>query len=68
MSAEIVNLRTARKAKQRRDAQAHAAENRARFGRTKHERQSGRAKEELAARRLDGLRRDDTGSGEEPGA
>ncbi|HWK34297.1 MAG TPA: DUF4169 family protein, partial [Hyphomicrobium sp.] len=47
MRAEIVNLRTARKAKQRRDAQAHAAESRTKFGRTKHERQAERAQEEL---------------------
>ncbi len=33
--AEIVNLRRARKAKNRRDKTAKAAENRARFGRTK---------------------------------
>ena len=38
MSAEIINLRRARKAKQRREADARAEENRAKFGRTKAER------------------------------
>lgn len=36
--AEIVNLRRARKAKARADKEAVAAENRARHGRTAHER------------------------------
>ena len=40
MSAEIINLRKARKAKQRRDAAARAEENRAKFGRTKAEREA----------------------------
>jgi hypothetical protein len=38
MTAEIVNLRRARKAKARDTRQAEAAENRVRFGRTKAER------------------------------
>ena len=40
MSAEIINLRQARKAKQRRDAEARGEENRAKFGRTKAEREA----------------------------
>ena len=38
MSAEIVNLRRARKEKARADKERQAAENRIRFGRTKAER------------------------------
>lgn len=63
MTAEILNLRKARKAKQRREAVAHAEENRAKFGRAKHERQAQQAAQDLADRRLDALRRDP----EEPG-
>ncbi len=40
MTAEIVNLRRARKAKARASDEAAAAENRIRFGRTKDERQA----------------------------
>ncbi len=58
MTAEIVNLRRARKAKQRLEAESHAAQNRAEFGRTKHARETERAEQDLAARRLDALRRD----------
>lgn len=66
MSAEIINLRRARKAKKRCEDQARAEENRARFGRPKHEREMARAEENLAVRRLDGLRRDRDPN--EPGA
>ena len=37
MSADVVNLRQARKQKARADKEQAAAENRARFGRSKHE-------------------------------
>lgn len=37
--ADIINLRQARKAKVRRDAESAAAANRAKFGRTKAEKQ-----------------------------
>jgi hypothetical protein len=57
MSAEIINLRRARKAKERRSAQARAEENRAAFGRTKRERTLTQAEQDLEARRLDALRR-----------
>lgn len=40
---DVVNLRRARKAKARSDAQAQAAANRAAFGRTKAERQADAA-------------------------
>lgn len=56
MAAEIVNLRKARKAKARSEAEARASENRIRFGRPKAERQAGDAEEALQARRLEGHR------------
>ena len=58
MTADIVNLRRARKAKQRQDAGAKAAENRAKFGRTKHARATDHAEAERAGRHLDALRLD----------
>jgi len=64
MSADIINLRRARKAKERREAEATASENRANFGRAKAERQASRAEKDLAARRLDANRREP--SGDEP--
>ncbi len=65
MSAEIINLRKARKAKQRRDAAARAEENRAKFGRTKAEREATGAEKDREARRLASLRRQH--GDEEPG-
>ena len=56
MTAEIVNLRRARKAKARASDEAAAAENRIRFGRTKEERRSVDALATLDARRLEGHR------------
>lgn len=64
MSAEIINLRNARKTKARRDAQARAEESRAAFGRTKAERTTTQAQQDLEARRLDALRRQ--GGDDEP--
>ena len=58
MTAEIINLRRARKAKQRQVAADEASENRLKFGRTRHERETERAKQSLDERRLDALRRD----------
>ncbi|MDH4983877.1 DUF4169 family protein [Hyphomicrobium sp. D-2] len=55
VTAEIINLRRARKAKNRRDAEARAEENRIAFGRTKAERQATDAANALEARKLDGL-------------
>lgn len=55
MAAEIINLRRARKAKNRRDAEARAEENRIAFGRTKAERQATDAANALEARKLNGL-------------
>ena len=56
MTAEIVNLRRARKAKARARDEAAAAENRIRFGRTKEERRSVEALATLDKRRLEGHR------------
>jgi hypothetical protein len=55
--AGVVNLRLARKRKQRTDAEARAAENRSRHGRTKAEKQRDRAEEKRASTALDGHRR-----------
>jgi len=55
--AGIVNLNKARKKKARADKAARADENRARFGRTKGERQRQDALKERADRHLDGHRR-----------
>ncbi|MBN8818322.1 MAG: DUF4169 family protein [Sphingomonas sp.] len=56
--AEIVNLRMARKAKERARAEQQAAENRAKFGRTKAQKAKDRDEAERAARSLDGARRE----------
>ncbi|RJF88179.1 DUF4169 family protein [Oleomonas cavernae] len=61
--AEIVNLRRARKAKARAEAQATAAENRIQFGRTAQEKKQSAAQKALEAKRLDGHRRDDDDQG-----
>lgn len=53
MAAEIINLRKARKAKARVEADTRAAENRVRFGRSKAEREAREADDRLQARRLD---------------
>jgi len=50
---EIVNLRRARKAKARSEAEKTAAENRAKFGAGKAEKQIVDAREALEKRRLD---------------
>lgn len=58
MSGEIVNLRRARKTKQR-EAEADAAtENRARFGQSKAQRALAANVEKLAARRFEAHRRE----------
>jgi hypothetical protein len=59
--AKIVNLRQARKRKQRAQAEQEAAENRARFGRTPAEKQRIEAEEAEARRKLDQLKRDPDG-------
>lgn len=58
MTGEVVNLRLARKAKARAEAAGTAAANRARFGRTKGERDAEAREEERLAATLDGARRE----------
>jgi hypothetical protein len=58
MSAEIINLRRARKVKQRQQAEAQATENRAKFGQSKAARSARDAEQDLEVRRLDALRRE----------
>lgn len=53
---EVVNLNRFRKQAERRDAEAKAAENRTRFGRTGAEKAKDRAEREQADRLLDGAR------------
>ncbi|PIP00631.1 conserved hypothetical protein [uncultured Pleomorphomonas sp.] len=53
---DLVNLRRARKDRDRRRREDEAAENRVKFGRTKVEKLTARAQDELEARRLDGHR------------
>jgi Spy/CpxP family protein refolding chaperone len=54
--AEIVNLRIARKARDRARAEQHAAENRAKFGRTKAQKQRDKAEAERLRREVEGAR------------
>ena len=63
--AEIVNLRTARKARSRTKARAEADANAAKFGRTRAQRDLERSEADNARTTLDAHRRDRSG-GEEP--
>lgn len=56
--AEIVNLRLARKARARNQTAQVAAENRARFGRTKGEKACDAADAARSARAVEGARRE----------
>ena len=58
--ADIINLRQARKARARTDAEAKAAANRVRFGRTVQEKQADKAEVRRADALLDGVKRDDS--------
>jgi hypothetical protein len=57
--ADIINLRRARKRKERAAKDARAAENRTAFGRGKAERALSAAQRDIAERRLEGHKRDD---------
>ncbi len=57
--SEIVNLRQARKRKARADAEREAVERRIQFGRAKSETDAEAQRRALAARALDGHRRDE---------
>jgi hypothetical protein len=60
MTAELINLRRARKAKARSAAEVEAAERRQRFGQSKSARARTAAEQALADRRLEAHRRDGT--------
>jgi len=60
MTADIINLRRARKAKARADKGRTATENRAKFGRSKAERTASDAERRRDARTVDGARLTDT--------
>lgn len=55
---EVLNLRQARKARRRGEAQAAAAANRAKFGRTKAEKIGEAAEADRHARVVDGAKRE----------
>ena len=55
---EIVNLRQARKQRDRQEKQDRAGENRIVYGRTKAEKHKTRAEKKLADDKLEGHRRD----------
>ena len=65
MTGEIVNLRKARKARDRAAREARAAENRIAFGRPRAERDALHARAELETRRLEGHRLADAPAQEE---
>ncbi|WP_420333242.1 DUF4169 family protein [Roseibium sp.] len=56
MSAEIVNLRQARKRKQRADSEKQAEDNRRKFGRTKAEREAARRRRDELEKKVEGHR------------
>lgn len=56
MSAEIVNLRQARKRKARSDREARAEDNRVKFGRTKAEKQASKQERAVLEKTVDGHR------------
>jgi len=51
---EIINLNRFRKKKTRMEAEKRSEENRAKFGRTKADKESAKVKDDLEKRRLDG--------------
>ncbi len=58
MSAEIVNLRQARKQKQRQTKAKTAESNRQKFGRTKAEREADRRRRDMLEKQVDGHKLD----------
>ena len=56
---ELVNLRLARKAKKRSEAEAQAATNRAAYGRTKVQKKADAAEKARAEKMLDGAKREE---------
>lgn len=68
MTAEIINLNKARKAKARAGAERRAEENRVRHGRTRAERKRDEAERERDLARVEGARRADVDDDPEPGS
>lgn len=66
MSGDVVNLRQARKARDRQLREKQAEENRAKFGQAKGERQARKAHDDLAQRRLDSHRLQSGGPDDPP--
>ena len=56
MSSNVMNLHKVRKAKERADRKRRAGENRAKFGRTKAEREADKKRREMARELLDAHR------------
>ena len=56
--ADVINLRTARKARARAEKDAAATVNRRLFGQTKEEKRAARDEKDRVDRTLDGARRD----------
>ena len=61
MSGNVINMRQARKRRQRADKSARADENRVKFGRSKPEREQAAKAQQTIVRRLDGHKRDHLG-------
>ena len=59
MMAEVVNIRSFRKRKEREEKETMAQVNRAAFGRTKSEKQLSKAKRALEKKQLDKHKRED---------
>ena len=57
--ADILSLSKARKARARVAKEQTASENRVKFGRTKAEKERVKALDEIAQKRLDGIKRED---------
>ena len=56
--AEIINLNRMKKARDKADAKSLATQNRAKFGRTKSEKDAERQSAEASKRHIDGHKRD----------
>lgn len=67
MSAEIINLRHARKQKQRKGKEKQADNNRRKFGRTKAEREEARKRRETLETQVDGHQLDSAGTPSDSG-
>ncbi|QDG76864.1 DUF4169 family protein [Labrenzia sp. PHM005] len=67
MSAEIVNLRQARKQKQRQDKEKTASDNRQKYGRSKAERDAARRRREALEKQVDGHLLDKAETSRDPG-